>query len=155
MGGPHARPAQDRWGGRSGYVRRAARIWRAYASAASTCIRATAFGCGREGGDILDLALKDKTATIESIEQDMEDRIHLAVVVDDDPGSDLWPPSSARSSFLLSARRGLAARRRGEAPVSAPRSWLPESATSSAVMMHSAWKSCGDSLGVPCRKGFA
>ena len=42
----------------------------------------------RAGGDILDLALKDKTATIESIEQDMEDRIYLAVVVEDDPGSD-------------------------------------------------------------------
>jgi hypothetical protein len=42
----------------------------------------------RAGGDILDLALQDKTATIESIEQDMEDRIYLAVVVDDDPGSD-------------------------------------------------------------------
>ncbi len=41
------------------------------------------------GADILDLALKDKTATVESISQDMEDRIYLAVVLDDDPGSDL------------------------------------------------------------------
>ena len=39
--------------------------------------------------DIFDLALDGKIATIESIEQDFEDRIFLAVVVDDDPGRDL------------------------------------------------------------------
>ena len=33
--------------------------------------------------DILDLALEGKTATIEAIEQDFEDRIYLAVTVDD------------------------------------------------------------------------
>lgn len=43
----------------------------------------------RAGGDILDLALAGKTATIESIEQDYENNVHLAVVVDDDPGRDL------------------------------------------------------------------
>ena len=43
----------------------------------------------RSGGDILDLVLAGKTATIESIEQDYESRIHLAVVVDDDPGKEL------------------------------------------------------------------
>jgi hypothetical protein len=43
----------------------------------------------RHGGDIFDLALRGKTATIASIEQDFENRIHLAVTVDDDPGSDL------------------------------------------------------------------
>lgn len=43
----------------------------------------------RKGGDILDLILDGKTACIESIEQDYEDRIHLAVVIDDDPGQDL------------------------------------------------------------------
>ncbi len=43
----------------------------------------------RWGGDILDLALKGKTAMIEAIEQDYENKIHLAVVVDDDPGKDL------------------------------------------------------------------
>src|SRR5947209_7710904 len=35
--------------------------------------------------DILDLALEGKTATIAAIEQDFEDRIYLAVTVDDDP----------------------------------------------------------------------
>ena len=41
------------------------------------------------GGDILDLALNGKVATIESIEQDYEDHFHLAVTLDDDPGRDL------------------------------------------------------------------
>lgn len=45
--------------------------------------------CPRKGGDIFDLALAGKTATIEAIEQDYENRIHLAVVVEDDPGKDL------------------------------------------------------------------
>ena len=43
----------------------------------------------RKGGDIFDLALKGKTATIVAIEQDYENNIHFAVVVDDDPGKDM------------------------------------------------------------------
>jgi hypothetical protein len=39
--------------------------------------------------DILDMALEGKTATIAAIEQDFEDRVYLAVLVDDDPGKDL------------------------------------------------------------------
>lgn len=39
--------------------------------------------------DIFDMALEGRIATIESIEQDFEDRIYLAVIVDDDPGRDL------------------------------------------------------------------
>jgi hypothetical protein len=42
----------------------------------------------RSGGDIFDLALAGKTATIESIEQDFEDRIYIVVTVDDDPGKE-------------------------------------------------------------------
>jgi hypothetical protein len=41
------------------------------------------------GGDIFDLALAGRSATVESIEQDYEGQFHLAVVVDDDPGRDL------------------------------------------------------------------
>lgn len=41
------------------------------------------------GGDILDLALMNKTALVEAIEEDYEGRVHLAVVLDDDPGRDL------------------------------------------------------------------
>jgi hypothetical protein len=43
----------------------------------------------RAGGDILDMALAGKIACIESIEQDYEDRVHLAVVLEDDPGRDM------------------------------------------------------------------
>jgi hypothetical protein len=39
--------------------------------------------------DIMDMALKGKVATIEAIEQDFEDNLHLAVVIEDDPGRDL------------------------------------------------------------------
>ncbi len=49
----------------------------------------------RAGGDVMDLALAGRTARIESIERDFEDRVHIAVTVDDDPGRDLgldrWP----------------------------------------------------------------
>ncbi len=43
----------------------------------------------RAGGDIMDLALKGKVAFVEGIEQDYEDRIHLAVTLEDDPGRDM------------------------------------------------------------------
>jgi hypothetical protein len=43
----------------------------------------------RAGGDIFDLALAGKLATIESIEQDYENNVHLAVVIEDDPGKDM------------------------------------------------------------------
>ena len=39
--------------------------------------------------DILDLALGGKSASVESIEVDFEGRIHVAVILDDDPGRDL------------------------------------------------------------------
>lgn len=39
--------------------------------------------------DIFDLALKDKIAVVDGIEQDFEDVIHVAVVLEDDPGRDL------------------------------------------------------------------
>ncbi|GAC1647255.1 MAG: hypothetical protein NVS9B15_05750 [Acidobacteriaceae bacterium] len=38
--------------------------------------------------DIMDMALKGKVAVIEAIEQDYEDHVQLAVVLDDDPGKD-------------------------------------------------------------------
>jgi hypothetical protein len=43
----------------------------------------------RAGGDIFDLALANRVATIDSFEQDFENRIYVAVTVDDDPGRDL------------------------------------------------------------------
>jgi hypothetical protein len=43
----------------------------------------------RARGDVLDLALAEKTAVVESIEEDYEGQAHVAVVLDDDPGRDL------------------------------------------------------------------
>ena len=43
----------------------------------------------RAGGDIFDLALAGKVAVVEAIEQDYEGKVHLAVVVEDDPGRDM------------------------------------------------------------------
>jgi hydrogenase maturation protease len=43
----------------------------------------------RAGGDVMDIALADKTAVIDSIEQDYEGKFHICVVVDDDPGRDI------------------------------------------------------------------
>jgi hydrogenase maturation protease len=43
----------------------------------------------RAGGDVFDLALDGKIATIESIEEDYEGKLHVCVVVDEDPGRDI------------------------------------------------------------------
>ncbi|HEX3674701.1 MAG TPA: hypothetical protein VHU87_10540 [Rhizomicrobium sp.] len=39
-----------------------------------------------KGGDVMDIVLAGKVAVVEAIERDFEDRIHVAVVVEDDPG---------------------------------------------------------------------
>ncbi len=39
--------------------------------------------------DVLDLALGGQTAVIEAVEQDMEKRVHFALVLENDPGRDL------------------------------------------------------------------
>ena len=43
----------------------------------------------RRGADAFDLILAGMAATVESIEQDVDGRVYLAVTVDDDPGRDL------------------------------------------------------------------
>jgi hydrogenase maturation protease len=43
----------------------------------------------KAGGDIFDLALKEKIAIVESVEQDYEGNAHVCIVVDDDPGRDI------------------------------------------------------------------
>lgn len=43
----------------------------------------------RMGGDVFDLALSGKIAAVESIEQDYEGKLHICVVVEDDPGRDI------------------------------------------------------------------
>jgi hydrogenase maturation protease len=41
------------------------------------------------GGDIFDLALEGKIAAVESIEQDYEGKLHVCVVIEEDPGMDI------------------------------------------------------------------
>jgi hydrogenase maturation protease len=43
----------------------------------------------RKGGDVLDIALAGQVAIIESIEQDYEGKMHVCVVLEEDPGRDL------------------------------------------------------------------
>ncbi len=43
----------------------------------------------QKSADIMDMALKGKVAIVEAIERDFEDHVHLAVVLEDDPGRDL------------------------------------------------------------------
>lgn len=58
----------------------------------------------RPGGraDILDLALVGKIATIDSIEQDFEDKIYVAVTVDDDPGKEFGTMRMPGHRFFFS-----------------------------------------------------
>jgi hydrogenase maturation protease len=43
----------------------------------------------RAGGDIFDLALADRLAVVEGIDEDTDGKIHVSVTLDDDPGRDL------------------------------------------------------------------
>jgi len=43
----------------------------------------------QKNADIMDMALKGKVAIVEAIESDLDNNIHLAVVLEDDPGRDL------------------------------------------------------------------
>lgn len=40
----------------------------------------------KPGGDVMDIVLKGEIAVVEAIERDFEDRIHVAVVIESDPG---------------------------------------------------------------------
>jgi hydrogenase maturation protease len=56
----------------------------------------------RAGGDIMDIALAGKAAFIEGIEQDYEDRIYVAVTLEDDPGRDLGDARILGHRFFFS-----------------------------------------------------
>jgi hydrogenase maturation protease len=56
----------------------------------------------RAGGDVFDLALQDKIAVVESIEQDYEGNAHVCVVVDDDPGRDIGMMRQPGHRFFFS-----------------------------------------------------
>jgi hypothetical protein len=56
----------------------------------------------RKTADIMDLALVGQVAEIESIEQDYDDRVHLAVVLENDPGRDLGTLRQPGHRFFFS-----------------------------------------------------
>lgn len=57
----------------------------------------------RSGGDIMDMALARRIARVESIQQDFEDNLYVAVVVEDDPGKDLGEARQPGHRFFFSA----------------------------------------------------
>jgi hypothetical protein len=57
--------------------------------------------CSR--ADIFDTYLDGKTAIIEAVEEDFENRIQFAVIVEDDPGRDLGEMRQAGHRFFFSA----------------------------------------------------
>jgi hypothetical protein len=91
-GDPRARGIVERAEALDGpALRRLHGTWRTDALTPGTRVRLRP----RPGGDIFDRALAGRVATIAAVERDLEDRVHYAVTVDDDPGRDLgaagWP----------------------------------------------------------------
>jgi hypothetical protein len=79
------------------------------ATASSVCLHDTQLTIGdrvrlrpKNRADILDSALEGRAATIAGIEQDLEDRLHVAVVLDDDPGRDLGELRQPGHRFFFS-----------------------------------------------------
>jgi hypothetical protein len=91
--------------------------------------------------DVFDLALDGKTATVETIEQDFEDRIFVAVSVDDDPGRDLGALGKPAHRFFFRAPTR-SNRSTPEPHRDATASSSPASATSSSATMASASRWC-------------
>ena len=56
----------------------------------------------RRQGDIFDIALNGKIAIIESVERDFENRVHLAVTIEDDPGRDFGVARQIGHRFFFS-----------------------------------------------------
>jgi hypothetical protein len=56
----------------------------------------------RRRADIFDMALRGRIAIIAKVERDYEDRIHLAVTVEDDPGSDFRRDGKPAHRFFFS-----------------------------------------------------
>lgn len=56
----------------------------------------------QRSADIMDMALKGQVAIIEAIERDYEDKIHLAVVLEDDPGREFGMMRQPGHRFFFS-----------------------------------------------------
>jgi hypothetical protein len=52
--------------------------------------------------DIMDIALKGKVAIVEAIERDYDDHVHLAVVLEDDPGREFGMMRQPGHRFFFS-----------------------------------------------------
>jgi hypothetical protein len=57
----------------------------------------------KKGGDVFDLALTGERATVASVEEDFEGRLHYAVTVDADPGRDLGAQGMPGHRFFFAA----------------------------------------------------
>ncbi len=57
----------------------------------------------RKRADIMDMALEGKVATIEALEHDLENQVHFALVIDDDPGRDMGMLRQSGHRFFYSA----------------------------------------------------
>jgi hydrogenase maturation protease len=55
----------------------------------------------RAGGDIFDLALGDRLAVVDSLEEDAEGGLHVTVTIEDDPGRDLGAMRSLGHRFFF------------------------------------------------------
>ena len=88
----------DDWGSLAEHTRLELFVFDGVVLSQGDCVRLRPRG----GADILDLALAGRTATIESIEQDYEDRVYLAVTVDDDPGKELGMQRKPGHRFFFS-----------------------------------------------------
>ena len=75
--------------------------------------------------DIMDMALAGQVAEIESIEIDYDEKVHLAVILDDDPGKDLGALRQPGHRFFFSPEEveplALDALPRTEAALMSPR----------------------------------
>jgi hypothetical protein len=58
--------------------------------------------CPLKSADILDIALRGKIAVIEAIEQDFEDQVQFALVLDDDPGREFGMMRQPGHRFFFS-----------------------------------------------------
>ena len=56
----------------------------------------------RRRADIMDMVLDGRTAVVESIERDYEDLVHVALLIDDDPGKDLGAMRQPGHRFFFS-----------------------------------------------------
>ena len=56
---------------------------------------------GQRRSDVSDILMDGRVATIETIYTDYDDKIYLAVTIDDDPGQDIWRDMNIYRFFLI------------------------------------------------------